>query len=510
MKFFGTKAFKWSFFVLALLYSFSFTTWTMWCDPYYWLCMFDFYDNAKMSFLSCLIGKLFVSVIGRSVFYTNILGWLFSLGSVLTLYFGLLKQEEWGRYLNFLSLGLILLAGWTQNMYNPDTPTLLIFSILTVIIYKCKAFSLSSVMAVGLLLGLNVLVRFPNLLAIPVVALSVFVLNKINNIQVGQNLYRVILMALIATVIPLAVWIDLNLNSTELNSFSAGQTHAISNLLNSYCLGAEVAIFKTSIIIGVVILPQFLHKNRVLKWVLPIALLGTLFLLNYWHSECLGWRPSYAYVVMAGMVYLAYKTDSTDECVRTLCFISFSLVSAAGSDTAMLKTFPYMAAFAPLVLIRYDKKYGISSYLTSVLLVITIYSVIYNWGYYKERGPYSLSDNRHMSLLVPREDMEYTNEVIRVSRKYAIDEKKVIFYGYRYSYMCYVASDSAAPFELSFWQRGTDAENRDIPKIVKYLKAHPEYSVVSTSFSIVLDNAMQKIGMQKFQSGDINVYHYGL
>ncbi len=139
-------------------------------DPFYWLTKYELLESGFMACGTIAIGHAWIALFGRTICSMRVLGWLCTTAAVALPYCLLLDREQRRRNIHWLGLTYWLVGYGSFQEFSPGTISVLLLS-LTVVMLFDKAAYRGRWLVWGLLLAALVLVRFPNILVLPILLL---------------------------------------------------------------------------------------------------------------------------------------------------------------------------------------------------------------------------------------------------------------------------------------------------------------------------------------------------
>lgn len=297
------------------------------------------------SWLTNIIGGLWILLFGDSL---GVIGARFAgvLVVYLTIVFSYLLLKPYiGR--KYLLIGLLFASLFTKWYY------LLFYNSLTSLFFVASAFFLINglknnkhwqIIVSGLLLGLNIFIRFPNILGFSLV-LSIFFYGYINKNKIRVQIIQTIsfifgyTIAILVTVLIMKVLghYDLFVNGMKWIFTVSKETtghHNLKGLMTIYYMEYLKVIGFTAIAIPlVIIMPkvfmklknQYLYKGSIIFLITFASLLFMLALLRYYDIM------RFLIVLIVGILYvilLAYiiKIEKSSSDFRLVCFITLLIL----------------------------------------------------------------------------------------------------------------------------------------------------------------------------------------
>ena len=166
--------------------------WTLWFvfagfgnhqDPLYWLYKYEHLEGGWMAVGTLLTGGGIVRLFGPQLLPLRLAGWGCVVAAIALPYCCLLTKEQRRDNLHWLAITYLFMGYGAFQEFSPGTLSVLLLSALWVACHQSPISNLQSPISnlqspiiksllIGVLLGLAVAVRFPNILALPVVLLA--------------------------------------------------------------------------------------------------------------------------------------------------------------------------------------------------------------------------------------------------------------------------------------------------------------------------------------------------
>lgn len=444
---FETSVFKYLFFIVAIIYSASFATWVLFDDNYYYYTIYDRATEFPMSILYMLLGKFWINNISSNILSVNLLGWMFCISSITLLYLSFISRKNWKIYLNYLSIGIVFMGYWTQNIFNPDSVSLLIMVTMLILLFKRCIRSSWSWVIIALLSALLIATRFPNILVLPVVCIYMFIdymQNKISPAKaVGCTLGYLLMTAFIYGLLMCAM-----LQTTDLIGYmytylnrelvASRNTHDPFILFCWYRDDMMITIKHLTMVIGSVGCAYLLGFTKSKKTTIRlITLLFPIYILFKFRSEFFvesyGWKTFFGFSMSLLLLHNAYHEGKFFSYVKALLIIAFSFIMAAGSDTGLQKCALMFAAFSPVVLIQYKKLVGFNEISKGLLLIYLVATTCLYSSFIKGANLNSLVNYPNATLLSNEETKTQLENRCQVLMKYKIDGHTLMYGIKRYA-----------------------------------------------------------------------------
>lgn len=412
-----TSFFKYLFLSVAILYSASFATWVLFEDNYYYYTVYERASEFPMTLMYMLLGKIWINNISSNILSVNLLGWMLCISSIALLYFSFINRENWKKYLNFLSIGIVFMGYWTQNIFNPDSVSLLIMVIMLILLFKKCIRTSWSWMILALLSALLIATRFPNILVLPVVC--IFLLTdylqakmspaKAVGCTLGYLMLSVIIYGLLMCVMlqttDLMGYIHTYLNREPVASRN---THDPFILFCWYRDDMMITIKHLTMVVGSVGCAYLIGFAKSKKTAIRLlSLLFPIYILFKFRSEFFvesyGWKTFYGFSMTLLLLHNAYHEGKFSSYVRALLIVAFAFIMAAGSDTGLQKCALLFAVISPLALIYYKKLVGFTEISKGILVVYLVGTTCLYASFIKGANLDSFINYPNATLLVNEE-----------------------------------------------------------------------------------------------------------
>lgn len=359
------RVLPWVAFGIALLLSFAylFIGLGLINDQFYWIYLCKDYKISPMSVGTLWLGHIWGSLFSYSLISFRILKWLIEL---LTLFFACRVSKLNCNYFTVFICALSILFigyGW-QNEYGATVLTNL-FVVLTICAFsryitKCTVGSLTSLAIVS---GASAIVRFPNIMIIPIVSILIvswgicrkdrlvaILEHSVLFIGIAFALWWGSMAALLGTLNPLAM---LNASMTSV----AQGSHSFSSLLNGYLwdFSSFWGLLASSFLFGMTI---FVYRGALSKkWkslvcVCSVLLFGLFFLktvgFHKWvNMQLMQFLSAGILILLLVGIYGALSKKDSVRAILYFAILMLVFVPTMGSDTRYLKLFPLTIFFLP-------------------------------------------------------------------------------------------------------------------------------------------------------------------
>lgn len=378
-------------YILSSLLLIAALAWTLWFvfagfgnpqDPLYWLYKYEHLEGGWMVAGTLLAGGGIVHLFGAQLLPLRLAGWLCVVGAIAIPYCCLLSKEQRRENIHWLALTYLPMGYGAFQEFSPGTLTVLLLSLLWVCVewYRRSGNGLWPVVCAGIVTGLAVTVRFPNILALPLALLALHSGQAI--IARHETRYRLTLT--IAALITAGVVYGLSLwLVTPAATDTAMSSHEMrAMLLKLWQHGGQLAgylfiAFGAIKAYSLTLAPQGEGKNNkpaIINHKSAIALgcavgLLLVYFIAYTMRPTQWYNTDLTYFISAFCLVLALTSNSLTA--NPLNYgAAILIVATLGTDTAWLKLFPAVLCLLPVAGVQYEQ--ATRRYLWSLLMVVAI------------------------------------------------------------------------------------------------------------------------------------------
>jgi len=384
-----------AFFVSAVLFTllFQFVGIANWQygDAFYWINSFPLYQEKILSSGTLLVGNLLYSYIAESLLLLRLVQWLAVVASLFIPFFALIEKDKWLEKLPAASVGLFLIGSGNFNEYSPHIFTVLSYSVIATLIVKFqKEKNLKYAIVASVVAGFAIWFKFPNILSIFVVCLSVFIIRIIQSKvwKAFLDSFSLGVLSIVTYWIIISLTIGEPLTSNKFISTVTGassKSHDISflieQLLKDLYLFLRYAIYISIFCFASMPKWQRYIKYRWINILLKVVIVGLYAYLMYDSFSAMLWyNIAFLYytvsIVLAisiyGIVIASIRKDWTLLTIFIL-FPALVMLAPMGSDTAWMKAFPLSACFIPTMaaLLLKMEDFNIERYCMVGLTIVT-------------------------------------------------------------------------------------------------------------------------------------------
>lgn len=509
----NVKVISYIFLIVSVVYSISFCFWNFSNDTFYWRNIAVNNYPSYMSILTVKLNEIWLEATSDNLICQKLLGWMCITCSLIASYFIMVPKIEYIKYIWCLGVGFILMGYGTFQLYNPDSLTVMFTVLSTCFMWKYyKKEKEYYALQCFILLAIATSARLPNIVALPILAsMYIYTCNK----KIGRRIVQLGLYGIIGGVVYSALTIILS-GRTDLFNYAydgivnhkvGASSHSMSNLIIAYINSfIKVGTHTLYVLVPCIAYCLLYKKTNLLRS--PFSLIGfttiIVVILKYTSMSFFdqSFNMIYSFFVVCSILFILYKTTDIGERVLWLFIMSMGVVGIAGSDTGMLKLFPYYAAITPAVLVTL---YKIPEYRKPLFCAIVPALMIYSvFAYSRDCRINTETINCPMmkNSLTTISQKKSIEENIKVYNTYGI-KNHVIFYGPQAHYM-YAVTQSALLYEYSYWMNPDDMD--EIGTITQIFKKDDMCTLIDYSKSVLLNEMMCKIGVKPIVTSDFNIY----
>jgi len=354
--------------------------------------------------LSSLIIKTIIEILGPEIIYLRFINSLLLFFSLLIPFVFIRIEKPRIEVFFYIACVLFLFAPFNVNILGYDSLSIFILSLIfSLTILYLKSSKLYLVMLLSILCSTAVLIRLPNLSAIPIVFLAIGFNEKIRKGCFSSKVLKLPVIFLLLTI--LWVYLGFFMNYSGVGEFfraSANSTsHDLKILFYHYFIhGIKLTLFISFIISG----HYFFKKLQTLMpnlWLYGIfglfyfLFIGFFVILSkYWQNYSLFLTSLTISILILQVVQNRKDLLSLKNMVLYLCFL-FLFINPFGSNTGLLKAVS-LFLLLPFVLSINDLK--LKKYWLLILIVLLPFSLIEKfYSTYEDGGILVL--NRTLELL---------------------------------------------------------------------------------------------------------------
>lgn len=514
---FMKKALSYLFLSISIVYTLSYFLRTNLDDPFYWYNSCLSPEGDVMECLALLLGKMWRVITGDNVFSFRLLGWIMGMCSICLPYFVLQSKEQAKNNIFYLAVGLLFMAGMTQGMYCPDSPTILLFVCIATFMLK-RGYKGNNILILAVLSALCTACRFPNILCIPffVVYLLIdgyFKKTLLHNIKIS-SVY--LLLSLIGYYIIVAFIIgDIDVISSLKTSMtvvsqSNGASHGIKGLVMMYWWDFLSVFWGLSSFIGVFMVCRYFlaSKKMSFRWAL-VAFIPVY--LSIHHFDFSG--KELAFLIIVIMMMWVKREKAISVKIQMLFVALLGFIACAGSNTGFFKIIPYYMAFSPIILIAFENEYK-RDYQVKLLIAYFIVEAfislfaknIRQWhsdksmDYYVSAVDYNnRSVFNHYTGLFVDEEFDVLQGMMSDYKKYGVKDH-TIFYGRPECHKMYALTNTEMFYHVPFYME-PDSEF-DTDNALKYVLNDKHMVMFDYTCSELIREKMKENNYRAIKSGN--------
>ena len=341
--------------------------WTLWfvfaglgnhLDPCYWLYKYQTASSGWMSVGTIMVGHVCVRLFGVELLPLRLLGWLCVVVAISLPYLCLLSREQKRDNIHWLAVALALMNYGAFQEFSPGTLTVLLLSVIWVLLvrYRHNERKVTYAVGLGVSVGLAIAVRFPNILALPVVLVA---MNSDSDLRREWH-WRDRLIALATCmagagiVYLLGHWLV-----TPAYADAAMNSHQLSKMIaDLWQKGAQMAGYAL-MWMGVILLGRLTEKKLPERWrtvglISAGVLMGGLMIyyVTFVPTTWQWYNFDLTYMISALGIMLALLSGHP----LYVWGAALLTVASLGTDTAWLKLFPAMLCLVPIACGAYKRE----------------------------------------------------------------------------------------------------------------------------------------------------------
>lgn len=449
--------------IFSIIFSFSLIFYGVTGDTFYWLNRPDFFKEEPFTVLTIWLTKIWINNTEKSVLSFRVLGWITCLISIFIPYFSLLKRNEYIKYLHYLAFGIILFATGTFKLFNPDTTTVLCLSIIFTLLIKYYIRpNFLFIIIIGIVIGLSIAFRFPNIVLLPILCLLIFTYNyyilKERYLKISALLVVTIIISISIYLLIIKYLCDSNdvisLITYKLQNPTEGvKSHNISSIINNYKLSFVYQMgFISTVFIGIYIIRHI--YNIMKKTNIALLFLCIIFLYGLWNIVNINTDIFALSAILFACYITLNKKDNLNLIIFSCTLTSLSLVGIAGSDTGLSKIYPFISITMPILLVYYSKNNNITLLNKGLFITFIIFTIA--------QKTYSALQNKDIveyyplhEIKVSQNNAEYWKNIMNDINKYRNDN--IVFYGV-HGHALYTISNAKPIYTYSFWMYKDDEQ----------------------------------------------------
>lgn len=501
---------KYLFLLIALLYTFSYTLWFRWADGFFFLNRSQIYDKDIMELGSMWLLNLWTSIVGFDILSANILAWLLCVGALVVPYIALQTIEERRNNIYYLAIGILLMGCFTFNLYNPDAPSLFFLSCLSTLLLKYGCIGKYKIVLLGgILTGILMSVRFPNVVALPMVLVYILFKEKgvLNRTKYSLAYSIISLTAYVSIICMLSRRIDfVNYFTASMKEalYLSDEEHGLYTLFHSYVFSLIPIAKKTIILVGATLLA--LKVKVFAKWY--FGLLFSMFIFGFLYfidgiNTVNGFRETFGGCTLALLLAISIFNKKDKNLVADYALLScFIFVGAAGSDTGLMKIYFFAVVACMIVLLNKDivnKHKAACIFTICPLVLFSIYS--FSAVFFIDHKYESVSKIPNITQFVSNQENCKIQQYYNIGKKN--DGNELFMYGHHAHYV-YVALEKRPPFLMPFYMKSED--EKLIMLVFEQMSTFNNCVLVDLTNSEIMKQFALDKGLQVNSEGDYCVY----
>lgn len=453
------------FLLLALVYTFSYVFWFRWNDAFFFLNRSQIFEKDIMEIGSMFLLNLWSRVVGFGVLQANILAWILCMLSLAFPFFLLLKKKERKQNLGNLCLAVALMGAFTHNLYNPDAPTVFFLSILTAVILKFGLSKPSLILCIGGLVAALACIRFPNIVIVPMLFFLFFLSKEKFLIKLRNALWFV--SAFLVSYVLMVCLMSRRWNffayfsETLRESFAlADVAHGFYTLFHSYVFSLLYLSWRLILLLALFFLWRRLGLFERKSTTICFSMILLAFLiLGRAEATVGGFKEIFGGLVMTLVLYgMRCRTCHMRlSIMEGLVMLMFIFVPVAGSDTGLMKIYPFSIVLFLILSNRlkiFDTHRMNSLALVMPFLFFSVYA--FSADFFKERKYECWSTVPNLHQFVSNKQETYFLTMLKEFNNSEY-EGDVLIYG-SCSHILYVALEKKLPLLMPFYMGADDSQ----------------------------------------------------
>ena len=354
----------WGLLAAALVYS---TVW-IFCgggnpkDPFYWMTKCELLESGWMACGTIALGHVWILLFGRTIFSMRLLGWLCTTIAVALPYLCLLSREQRRDNIHWLAITYWLVGYGSFQEFSPGSISVLLLSALLVTLFRKSdkyPFPVARyACAVALLIASLLLVRFPNILAVPVILIWMLLpimRRKRPWTDLWQGRNRALLIGLVGGALLYGLGlIGWYYGMDHHISASVGQ-HTMDLMLqkmgeNGYKLIAGMSLWGA---FGFGLWLAGRPVNKAWQWFAAAATGGLMLYVVIYACHATQWYNMdqiyliSSIVLLCALVLVMQRGKHLLPLTVVLCSLMKMTVASLGTDTGFMKLFPALLCLLP-------------------------------------------------------------------------------------------------------------------------------------------------------------------
>lgn len=227
----------------------------------------------------------------------------------------------------------------------------------------------------------------------------------------------------------------------------------MGNLVKNYLTSfGSTTIFFAIFAVVTTLMCKFLKSMRIAIMFIAGAAMFLLLKYTVYHSVLLS--SVFAFGVLALSIVLAFRASQKEDKLKYVALCLIPVVAIAGSDTGMLKLFPYAAAILPLLLSKLTAEDWKNRGLQTVLASVTLFLIYNNTN--DLRNNLWRIDNPCVRLVGTTKEQKADLEQQLALVKSRGCEGHNVFYGLSHAHTLYAMTNQKPQWLCTFWMLKDD------------------------------------------------------
>ena len=343
-------------------------------DPFYWLYKYRVMEGGWMACGTILAGGAWVRLFGAELLPLRVLGWLCVVIAIALPYCCLLSREERRANIHWLAVAYALMNYGAFQEFSPGALTVPLLSLLWVMMVRYgRKPSVGLAVAIGLVAGVTVTVRFPNILVVPVLLAA---MSWRNGQWLPLREWRDRGLMLIGGIVAAAVIYGIAAACiTPAYADASMGSHQFNAMLTKLWEKGAMMVAMTAFWGGVALAAMWAERTLPERWknigmVLSGLLAGALvsYFITFVPSTRQWYNYDVTYMVSAFCLLLALITRKPALLWGVPCL----MVAMLGTDTAWLKLFPIVLCLLPVAAVQYTAEWRRFLWPMAMFLAVTV------------------------------------------------------------------------------------------------------------------------------------------
>lgn len=359
--------------VILLLFTLVWSLWYVFAgfgnpmDPFFWLYKYQTLECGWMTVGSIMAGGACVRLFGAELLPLRLVGWACTVLAVAIPYCCLLTKEQRRENIHWLAITYGLMGYGAFQELSPGTFTVpLLSGIATLAVLYYRQPQKKYLIGLGVLSGLAITVRFPNVLVMPIILVLLCCKHGFNRKTVRPEAMYLALTTIVAALIyGLSSYII-----TPTYADPVAGNHQFSTLFTELKEKGAMLLGFALLWLGVFLLPRLDRPDWArykARWVIAGLAVGGI--LIYVITYAIGVRTWYnmplTYMLSAGCLMLTLLSEKKEYWWMAAIFV----VATLGTDVGWLKLFPAVVCLVPVVAVQ--EKPAMRQYLYPVIFGFT-------------------------------------------------------------------------------------------------------------------------------------------